>query len=83
MEGAFIPLLYFQMLSQVWQHLTKKYLDLFFPIIRAKNENNAIELANNSSFGLGAAVFTKNILKGEDIAKNRLDAGLCFVNDFV
>ena len=54
-----------------------------FSVIKAKNENDAINLANNSPFGLGAAVFTKNIHKGEEIAKNRLDAGLCFVNDFV
>ena len=53
-----------------------------FAVIKARDENHAINLANDS-FGLGAAVFTKNINKGKEIAKNRLNAGLCFVNDFV
>ena len=60
--------------------------ELFGPvaaIISAKNEQNAIALANNSVFGLGAAVFTKDIERGERIAKYELEAGNCFVNDFV
>ena len=54
-----------------------------FSIIMAKDEDDAINLGNNTQFGLGAAVFTKNIKKAEGIAKTRLNAGLCFVNDFV
>lgn len=52
-------------------------------IIMAKDENEAIELANNSVFGLGAAIFTNDIEKGESIAKTKLRAGSCFVNAFV
>ena len=83
MPGAYYPI---TLLSDVKPGMAAFDEEIFgpvFSVIKAKNENNAIELANNSSFGLGAAVFTKNIHKGEDIAKNRLDAGLCFVNDFV
>jgi succinate-semialdehyde dehydrogenase/glutarate-semialdehyde dehydrogenase len=60
--------------------------ELFGPVaalIKAKDENDAIELANKSIFGLGAAVFTSDIENGEKIAKTRLNAGCCFVNDFV
>lgn len=60
--------------------------ELFGPvaaIIKAKDEDEAIELANNSIFGLGAAVFTRDYAKGELIAKKKLNAGCCFVNDFV
>lgn len=60
--------------------------ELFGPVaalIKAKDEDKAIELANNSIFGLGAAVFTKDNRRGELIAKERLNAGCCFVNDFV
>ena len=60
--------------------------ELFGPvaaIISAKNEEDAIAIANDSEFGLGAAVFTQDIQKGEDIAENKLEAGCCFVNDFV
>ncbi len=52
-------------------------------VIRVENEKEAIQVANDSSFGLGAAVFTRNRQKGEQIAEIQLQAGCCFVNDFV
>ena len=53
------------------------------PLIKAKDEDDAIRLANKTVFGLGAAVFTKDLKKGECIAKEKLLAGSCFVNSFV
>lgn len=52
-------------------------------IIEAESEKHAVELANQSPFGLGGAVFTKDIAKGERIASQEIEAGMCFVNDFV
>lgn len=52
-------------------------------IIAAKDEKDAIQIANDSSFGLGAAVFTKDLDKGRHIARQELQAGSCFINDFV
>lgn len=52
-------------------------------IISAKDEKEAIQIANDTSFGLGAAVFTENIEAGERIAREELQAGSCFVNSFV
>lgn len=60
--------------------------ELFGPvaaIIEARDEAHAIELANDSIFGLGGAVFTKDIRRGEHIAANRIQSGSCFVNAFV
>ena len=60
--------------------------ELFGPvaaIISAKNEQDAVSIANDSIFGLGAAIFTKDISKGEQIAARELEAGCCFINDFV
>jgi succinate-semialdehyde dehydrogenase/glutarate-semialdehyde dehydrogenase len=60
--------------------------ELFGPvaaIIPAKDEKNAIEIANDSIFGLGAAVFTRDVARGERIARDDLEAGCCFVNAFV
>jgi len=60
--------------------------ELFGPvasIIDAKDDDDAIEVANDSRFGLGAAVFTADRAKGERIARVRLRAGSCFVNDSV
>lgn len=52
-------------------------------LIKAGNELKAIELANMSSFGLGASIFTSDLQKGEHAAKYLVNAGSCFVNTFV
>jgi len=60
--------------------------ELFGPVaavIAAKDETDAIRLANSSVFGLGAAVFTADRARGERIARQELEAGSCFVNAFV
>ncbi|MDY0279526.1 MAG: NAD-dependent succinate-semialdehyde dehydrogenase [Salinivirgaceae bacterium] len=60
--------------------------ELFGPvasIIKARNETEAIKIANDTIFGLGAAIFTNDIEKGLEIAQNQIEAGCCFVNDFV
>jgi succinate-semialdehyde dehydrogenase/glutarate-semialdehyde dehydrogenase len=60
--------------------------ELFGPVaslIRAKEEKDAIRIANDTTFGLGSAVFTEDIVRGERIAREELIAGNCFVNDSV
>lgn len=60
--------------------------EIFGPVaavITAEDEADAVRIANDTVFGLGAAIFTKDILKGEEIAKTKLNAGSCFVNTFV
>lgn len=52
-------------------------------IIEAHDEQEAIRIANDSSFGLGAAVFTGNPDKGQYVAEYLINAGSCFVNDMV
>jgi succinate-semialdehyde dehydrogenase / glutarate-semialdehyde dehydrogenase len=52
-------------------------------IISVAGEAEAIRVANDTSFGLGAAVFTSDRARGERIATQDLEAGCCFVNDFV
>src|SRR6478736_3905453 len=50
------------------------------PIVVVKSEQEAIELANDSEFGLGASVWTKDRQKGERIAR-RIESGMVWVND--
>jgi succinate-semialdehyde dehydrogenase/glutarate-semialdehyde dehydrogenase len=60
--------------------------ELFGPVaavIPAENESDAIAIANDTAFGLGAAVFTGDAARGERIAERDLEAGCCFVNAFV
>jgi succinate-semialdehyde dehydrogenase/glutarate-semialdehyde dehydrogenase len=59
--------------------------ELFGPVasvIRARDDAHAIELANNSPFGLGSGVFTGNSERGERLAL-QLEAGSSFVNKLV
>jgi succinate-semialdehyde dehydrogenase/glutarate-semialdehyde dehydrogenase len=50
---------------------------LFF---RVKNEDEAIALANNSDFGLGGSVFTKDVARGRRVA-SRVETGMMFINN--
>lgn len=52
-------------------------------VIRASGVDEAVAIANDSDFGLGAAVFTADLERGEQIARDRLHAGACFVNALV
>ncbi len=52
-------------------------------IIEARDEEDAIRIANNSQFGLGSAVITSDISRGERVAAEMLEAGMSFVNDNV
>jgi acyl-CoA reductase-like NAD-dependent aldehyde dehydrogenase len=50
------------------------------PIVVVESEQEAIELANDSEFGLGASVWTKDRQKGARIAR-RIESGMVWVND--
>ncbi len=59
--------------------------ELFGPVaivIRAKNDEDAIRIANDNRYGLGASVFTRDSKKGEQLAR-RLQSGSSFVNGLV
>jgi succinate-semialdehyde dehydrogenase/glutarate-semialdehyde dehydrogenase len=82
-KGAYYPP---SVLSNVTKGMAAFDEELFGPvaaIISAKDEKDAIHLANDSIFGLGAAVFTQDVERGERIAAHELEAGCCFVNSFV
>lgn len=82
-EGAWYPI---TILTDVKKGNPAYEEELFGPvatIIRAKDETEALEIANDTSYGLGAAIFTTDKEKGERIAREELNAGACFVNEFV
>ncbi|WP_375561611.1 NAD-dependent succinate-semialdehyde dehydrogenase [Bernardetia sp. OM2101] len=59
--------------------------ELFGPIasvIKAKNENHAIELANDSEFGLGSSLWTTNLEKAQELA-SQIESGSVFINGMV
>jgi benzaldehyde dehydrogenase (NAD) len=48
-------------------------------ITRAKNADEAIKLANDTEYGLSAAIHTRDIAKGIELAK-RIETGICHIN---
>ncbi len=81
--GAFYPP---TVLSGVGPGMPAYHEELFGPVaslIFVPDEREALRVANDTAYGLGAAVFTGDAARGEQIAANELDAGACFVNAFV
>ena len=82
-KGAFYPP---TILEKVRPGMPAYDEELFGPVasvMRAKNEKEAVIMANDTIFGLGAAVFSRNTKRAVQIAEYQLQAGCCFVNDFV
>jgi len=52
-------------------------------IIEAKDEADAMRIANDSIYGLGGGIFSANRENAERLAAEEMEAGNCFVNDFV
>jgi succinate-semialdehyde dehydrogenase/glutarate-semialdehyde dehydrogenase len=81
--GAFYPP---TVLTDVGKGMPAFDEELFGPvaaIIAARDERHAIDLANDSSFGLGGAVITRDRVRGERIAADEMESGCVFVNDNV
>jgi acyl-CoA reductase-like NAD-dependent aldehyde dehydrogenase len=60
--------------------MTEETFGPTLPIMRVRDAEDAIAKANDSRYGLAASVWTKDIARGEAIAK-RLEAGAVCVND--
>ncbi len=91
LEGGYIPELpgfYYPptLLTNVTAGMPAYDEEIFGPVlavITADDEEHAISIANQTNYGLGAAVFTKDLQRGEMIAAKKLQAGTCVVNTFV
>ncbi len=79
-EGAFYPP---TILTNVKKGMPAYDEELFGPvaaIIEAKDEADAMRKANDSIYGLGGAIFSKDRKRAEQLAAKELQAGNCFVN---
>lgn len=82
-QGFFYPA---TMLTDVGPGMPAFDEELFGPVIaitQVNDETEALKLANQTRFGLGAAVFTRDRKHGEYIAREKIESGTCFVNALV
>ncbi|MEO9503287.1 NAD-dependent succinate-semialdehyde dehydrogenase [Nonlabens ulvanivorans] len=59
--------------------------ELFGPVaslIKAKDQDDAMRIANDSRFGLGGGIFSKDENKAVELAQNHFDTGMVFINSF-
>jgi succinate-semialdehyde dehydrogenase/glutarate-semialdehyde dehydrogenase len=73
----------------ILDHVTAKapayHEELFGPVaivIRASSEDDAVRLANETRFGLGSSIWSKDVARAEQLA-SRIQAGCTFVNGMV
>ena len=60
--------------------MTEETFGPTLPIMKVRDADEAVRLANDSRYGLNSSVFTKDVAKGEQVAR-RLNAGNACVND--
>ena len=80
--GAFYPP---TVLTGVRKGMAAYDEEMFGPVaavISAVDEDDAIAMANDTIFGLGAAVYTSDSAQAERVAA-QIEAGCCFINGFV
>jgi acyl-CoA reductase-like NAD-dependent aldehyde dehydrogenase len=60
--------------------MTEETFGPTLPVMKVRDVDEAVRLANDSPFGLQASVWTKDVARGEEIAR-RVEAGAVCVND--
>jgi len=78
--GAFYPP---TVLTNVRRGMPAYDEELFGPVaavISAKDERSAVEIANDSIFGLGGGIFSRDLDRAERLAETEIDTGSVFVN---
>lgn len=81
-EGSFYPA---TILTNVKPGMPAYEQELFGPVasvIKAKDESDAIRIANDTNYGLGASLWTTNINRAKEIALH-IEAGSVFINGMV
>lgn len=78
-QGAFVQP---TILTEIGEDNPARYWEFFGPVsmlFRAKDEADAVRIANDSPFGLGGSVFTKDTKRGAAVAA-KISTGMVFVN---
>ena len=80
MNGSFIAPIVLTGVTHDMRIMKEEIFGPVLPVITVESEEEAIRLANDSEFGLGASVWTKDRAKGERMA-HQIESGMVWVND--
>ena len=80
MTGSFIAPVVLTGVTHEMRIMKEEIFGPVLPIVTVDSEEEAIELANDSEFGLGASIWTKDRAKGERMA-HQIESGMVWIND--
>ena len=80
MTGSFIAPVVLTGVTHEMRIMNEEIFGPVLPIVTVDSEEEAIELANDSEFGLGASIWTKDRAKGERMA-HQIESGMVWIND--
>jgi acyl-CoA reductase-like NAD-dependent aldehyde dehydrogenase len=80
MKGSFIAPVVLTGVTHEMRIMKEEIFGPVLPIVTVDSEEEAIELANDSVFGLGASIWTKDRAKGERMA-HQIESGMVWIND--
>jgi acyl-CoA reductase-like NAD-dependent aldehyde dehydrogenase len=80
MKGNFIAPIVLTGVTHEMRIMKEEIFGPVLPVITVDSEQEAVELANDSQFGLGASIWTKDRAKGERMA-HQIQSGMVWVND--
>jgi acyl-CoA reductase-like NAD-dependent aldehyde dehydrogenase len=80
MKGSFIAPVVLTGVTHEMRIMKEEIFGPVLPIVTVDSEEEAIELANDSEFGLGASIWTKDRAKGERMA-HQIESGMVWIND--
>lgn len=81
-KGAFYPV---TVLDNVTPGQPAYDDELFGPVaalIRAKDDEDAMRIANDSRYGLGGGIISKDVKRATELASKYFDTGMVFINGF-
>jgi acyl-CoA reductase-like NAD-dependent aldehyde dehydrogenase len=80
LEGRFIAPVVLTDVTHEMRIMKEEIFGPVLPIVTVSSEQEAVELANDSQFGLGASVWTTDRGKGERMAR-QIESGMVWIND--
>jgi acyl-CoA reductase-like NAD-dependent aldehyde dehydrogenase len=80
MKGAFIAPTVLTGVNHDMRIMKEEVFGPVLPVITVDSDEEAIRLANDSQFGLGSSIWTKDRAKGERMAR-QIESGMTWIND--